>query len=246
MLTLTATTTTVGKVTARSGNGKTGPIPVTSRDQWSCPTTCPLFGNGCYGENRGASPKTLFEHAASAESVHTVESLAAGMRQSGRPGKGMRRQLPLVRDREVGDVRAADGSIDRTWMTMVADAARTVGRTVFGYTHVPEVTSADVPDGYVMNASCETPAGVRDAWDRGLPAVLVGDAQTFADAMPEARIVPCPAESAGVTCSECGLCAKPARMTSPRTAPVIVFAPHGRQARKVRTTIATLNAGQEA
>jgi hypothetical protein len=242
MPTITQTDTLVGKVIARSGNGKTGPIPVTSRGQWSCPTSCPFMGSGCYGENRGANPATLFEIAERSEGGWTADSLAKGMRQSGRPGKGMRRQFPLVRDREVGDVLDADGNIDRPWMTMVRDAARIVGRTVFGYTHVAEVTSEDVPDGYVMNASCETPEQVRAAWSRGLPAVMVGEANDIRPTFADARIVACPAETSAVTCSECGLCAKASRMEFPESAPVIVFSPNGRQARKVRSALATLNA----
>lgn len=236
--------TSVLKVTARSGNLKTGPIPVTSRGQWSCPTTCPFMGSGCYGENhgRGGSP-TLFDYADAAERPHDVESLAVGMRQSGRPAPGARRQLPLVRDREVGDILTADGAIDRPYLSLVRDAARRMGRRVFGYTHVPEVTADDIPEDYVMNASCETPEGVRDAWSRGLPAVIVGDRDALQAADSGARYVSCPAEVARpdgrkVTCSECGLCAMPRRMSAPADVPVVVFAPHGTQKRKARAAVA--------
>ena len=37
-------------MTRRSGNGKTGKIPVTTTSAESCPDSCPLKGNGCYGE----------------------------------------------------------------------------------------------------------------------------------------------------------------------------------------------------
>lgn len=228
----------LGKITSKSKNRKTGPIPVTSRAQSTCPTSCPFFNNGCYGENRGANPRTLFEIARNSETALTVDGLERAMRKRGNPtrfnGRALRRVLPIVRDREVGDVLdPATGEIDHTWLRGVAGAARRVGMTVFGYTHVRNVWRSDVPDGYVMNASCETPDDVADAWDRGLPAVVVGDRDQWSAMMPGTRFVSCPAESIDVTCAECGLCAKQSRMDDPESAPVIVFRPHGQRLAKV-------------
>ena len=226
------------KVTARSGNTKTGPIPVTSRGQWSCPTSCPFMGSGCYGENhRIGGGSTLFQVAEEAERTWTTESLAVAMSQSDRPRKGQVRQRMIVRDREVGDVLDEDGEVDHEYLQMVTDAAHMVGRRPFGYTHVPGLTADDVPDGYVMNASCETPEQVADAHRRGLPAVIVGDHDGLALADPEHRYAACPAESRDITCAECGLCAQPGRMKFPHRAAVIVFEPHGAQRRKARAAV---------
>ena len=38
-------------ITARSGNAKTGPIPVTTTERASCPTTCPFYDKGCYAKS---------------------------------------------------------------------------------------------------------------------------------------------------------------------------------------------------
>src|SRR5262245_37486486 len=35
-------------LTARSGNAKTGPIPVSTTSKDSCPPECPLLESGCY------------------------------------------------------------------------------------------------------------------------------------------------------------------------------------------------------
>ncbi len=38
-------------IQTRSGNRKTGPIPVTITSKETCPDTCPLKKNGCYAES---------------------------------------------------------------------------------------------------------------------------------------------------------------------------------------------------
>lgn len=232
----------IGKISPQSGNSKTGPIPVTSRPQSTCPTTCLFYDNGCYGENRGANPKTLFQLADEGSKPLSANTIIAMLAQRGSPkrfkGRELRRVLPILRDREVGDILAPDGSIDRSWLVNVTYACAKVGLTPFGYTHVPFATRTDIPVGYVMNTSCETPEDIYSSWERGLPATVVGDRDVLASLMPEARFVSCPAEDRPVTCAECGLCAKPSRMTEPRKAPVIVFKPHGRAAKKVWAAVA--------
>ena len=38
-------------ITPRSGNAKTGPIPVTTTERASCPSTCPFYDKGCYAKS---------------------------------------------------------------------------------------------------------------------------------------------------------------------------------------------------
>jgi len=40
-------------LTLKSSNKKTGTIPVSTSPQSNCPLDCPLYKNGCYGENHG-------------------------------------------------------------------------------------------------------------------------------------------------------------------------------------------------
>ena len=241
----------LGKITPQSGNGKLGPIPVTSRAQGTCPTTCLFYGNGCYGENRGANPQTLFALAEQGETVHDVDTMTSAFAKRGNRrrfrGRDLRRVLPIARDREVGDVLTPDGAaIDLEWMYGVALAGMRAGLRIFGYTHVPTITELDVPPNYVLNASCETPEDIESAWMRGLPAVCVGDRDTLSALMPGVRFVSCPAESRDITCAECGLCAKESRMLEPEKAPVIVFRPHGTAARKVWAAVAARLSGRGA
>ena len=37
-------------ITRVSSNKKTGPIPVTTSSENTCPSTCPLYGKGCYAK----------------------------------------------------------------------------------------------------------------------------------------------------------------------------------------------------
>ena len=39
------------RLTLKSRNKKTGPIPVSTTERKSCPSTCPLKGNGCYADS---------------------------------------------------------------------------------------------------------------------------------------------------------------------------------------------------
>lgn len=157
-------------------------------------------------------------------------------------GKGRATRWAIARDRVVGDIDDGNGGIDRDHLEVVTAAFQRLGRTVFGYTHLTTVTAADIPAGYVMNASCETVDDIRDAHRRGLPAVIAGD--NVPESVDGARVVTCPAVTREDTdCSTCGLCARESRMVSPETAPVIHFPLHGTAVRKARAAVAARKVG---
>jgi hypothetical protein len=166
---------------------------------------------------------------------HDVDTLTAQLRKTA----DTRRMI--LRDRVVGDIATEDGGVDRQWLVDITALAGSVGRRPFGYTHHRGVTADDVPDGYTLNASCETPDDVRDAHRRGLPAVMAGD--DVPDVIDGARVVTCPAtQRDDVDCSTCGLCAMASRMSSPETAPVIHFPLHGTAVKRARRAVAARNA----
>ena len=197
-------------MTARSGNAKTGDIPVTYRAMTTCEPTCPFLPTGeiggCYGTGR------IFGMAAKYAALVSVDSLRAKLAKRAPSAR-------FMRDRVVGDIVTDDGAIDHGYIATMAAIAREVDLIPFGYTHAwRRFTGDDVArvrsTGYVMNASCESRDDVREAVALGMPTVIASDiveeGETFT--RPDGvtlRIVTCPAQTRDdVTCASCGLCAR--------------------------------------
>lgn len=222
----------------KSGNSKTGPIPVTYRAMDTCPEDCPFLPTGetggCYGTGR------IFAMARKFAATVTMGSLRDRL---GKRDKSAR----FLRDRVVGDV-ITDGEIDHGYIRSIASLAREFALIPFGYSHAwRRFTRADVDaiasTGYVMNASCETRADVREAIDLGMPVTiasdLVEDGETFT--RPDGktlRVVTCPAQTReNVTCASCGLCAKRDR------AAIVRFLIHGTAKRGARNAVEARETG---
>jgi hypothetical protein len=220
-------------VVARSGNTKTGDIPVTYRPMRTCEPTCPFLpskdSGGCYGTGRIFA---MAEKLTGERSADDVDATLAKRNPAAR----------YMRDRVVGDVIDvdADGSVtvDVEYIEAVADAAARNDLTAFGYSHAwPRFTPEDVArmaaSGYVMNASCETPADVDAALAMGLPATIANDDVAEGAMIGGGRVVTCPAQTRDdVDCASCGLCAKPQRKA------VVRFLIHGTAKRKATAAVA--------
>ena len=203
-------------ISARSSNGKTGPMPTISRPiESTCPTTCPflpksLGGNGlCYANGRING--TVRKHAAD----FTVADAVAKIR------KGMSKDAKYIRDRVVGDVALPDGSPDMGYLTDVASVASELGLTAYGYTHVQAFSAEQIAtvaaSGYVLNASCHTVADLEAAVALGMPTTYAGDDLTDGTVIAGRRIMTCPEQTGRVKdCATCGLCAKPNRAVTVR------------------------------
>ena len=213
-------------ITAVSSNTKTGPIPTISRGQETCPSGCPFLKNGCYGEGR------IFGTTHKYQKPHDKGSMVAVLQKA-------RKAARFLRDRVVGDLLDADGNIDYGYLRTVTEAAAEVGLRPFGYSHAwRQVDAAQVPGGYTLNASCETPEQVWDAIDQGLDAVIANDRVEDGTMINGKRVVTCPAQTKdGVTCASCGLCAK-----KDRTA-VVRFLLHGPAVRKARAAVDAADLG---
>ena len=225
-------TLTLVHVTARSGNRKTGDIPVTYRPMTTCEPTCeflPTNSGGCYGTGRIFGIARKYAQTATVDSIRTkLAHVAPNAR--------------FLRDRVVGDIVTASGGIDHPYMRAIATLARERGLIAFGYTHAwRRFKPADVERvaraGYVLNASCETRADIRAAINLGMPTViasdLVEDGETFATPDGRAlRVVTCPAQTReGTTCATCGLCARANR------AAVVRFHIHGTARKRATATV---------
>lgn len=215
-------------ITPVSGNAKTGPIAVTGRDRESCPVTCtfnprnPDGVGGCY--TAGRIDAYYARNKRDWTDVEAKEALTQA-------------KSDRLRDRVDGDVLTG-GEIDREYLVTLTTAAQSAGfRWIWGYTHVEDVTAADVPEGYVMNASCETEADVVRAAERGLPACLASHQYVHGDRIAGRPVVQCPATRAeAINCGNCGGSAGPICARKDRTA-VVLFPLHGSGAKKAAASI---------
>lgn len=92
-------------------------------------------------------------------------------------------------------------------------------------------------DNLTYNASCETPAEVRQALSAGWPAVLVVPADHPKRRSYEGfEVAVCPNQTVGITCDRCGLCAKRERSLGGRPL-VVAFRAHGAQRKRATQAI---------
>jgi hypothetical protein len=211
-----------------SKNGKTGPIPVSTTEQSSCPDRCPFLGD-CYASH-GRTPlhwrNVPVKGATWADFCDQIATLPRGQ---------------VWRHNEAGDLpRGAGEDVHVEALHELVQANR--GRKGYTYTH-HEMTPVNVTafkeanaGGFTINVSCETPAQVDLARAAGLPAVLT---IPKGESIPKGATTPaghpirqCPAERVdAMTCARCGICARADRDT------VIAFTAHGSGARKVGAAI---------
>lgn len=207
-----------------SRNAKTGPIPVTTTSEETCPESCPLKKHGCYAES---GPLALF--------WRKVTERKAGL--SWEAALGEIRKLPkgtLWRHNQAGDLPGNGDSIDSEAMRQLVTANR--GKRGFTYTHKPAtgdnaglIAQAN-ESGFAVNLSADNLSDADSLAAMGIgPVVVVLPAeQTRAVKTPQGRHVAiCPATiSDNVTCAACGLCAEIGRKA------IIGFPAHGTSKRK--------------
>lgn len=208
---------------AGSQNKKTGPIPVTTSDRWTCPQGCPLIDAGCYAEH-GRLGHWWYQFSM-AERKWTADAL------------DVIRRLPynqLWRHNQAGDLPGRGNSINERQLKKLVDANNF--RRGFTYTHKPVLAKPGrKPAKYML----ENRRLISWANERGFIINLSANNLTMADALIDLAIAPvvsiapmledpwwdqwgtprrittpkgrpciiCP-ESAGqdVQCSTCGLC----------------------------------------
>ena len=207
----------------RSLNRKTGPIPVSTTDEGSCPSSCPLRGAGCYaayGHPGGRWREVPRRGMSWADFCAAVVSLPEGQ---------------LWRHNEAGDLpgRRDDRTglgLDHAALALLVAANR--GRRGFTFTHRPLSTAADRlavhranARGFVVNLSADSLADADRlaALEVGpVVVVLPHDAPSTASRTPAGcKVVVCPAQTHGLTCLDCQLCAVATRKS------IVAFRAHG-------------------
>lgn len=207
-------------LTAVSSNAKTGPIPTSTSDRATCPTTCPFYDKGCYAKS---GPQAIhWRKVSNAERGVTYDQFVEQVRKIQRG--------QLWRHNVSGDLQHNDGNIDYLKLRKLIDANK--GRKGFTYSHhvlnehnVICLQNANGM-GFTVNASCES---VDDAdrvmTEHQIPAVAVipsTESRRFFNTSSGRKVIVCPATiHENVTCSTCGLCQKADREF------VIAFPAHG-------------------
>jgi hypothetical protein len=220
-----------------STNAKLGPVSATYASQASCPRSCPWYGNGCYAERGHVGWQTRrLNRSRVREAARIADAEARAI--DGLTGDR------LLRLHVVGDART-----DVAARLLGAAAQRYArrgnaprhGRKVWTYTHSwRTVARASWGDAVSVLASVETVREARDAMAKGYAAAVVVTAFERAGAYPidGVTVVPCPHQTRGVTCRECGLCRDDERLR--RAGLVIAFEAHGSGGGAVRKTLMSL------
>lgn len=207
-----------------SRNAKTGPIPVTTTSEETCPETCPLKRNGCYAD---AGPLALVWRKVTDRKAGLAWSDAMAQIQALPKGT-------LWRHNQAGDLPGDGNVIDHHGMSDLITANR--GKRGFTYTHKPmfahnaaQIRHAN-ESGFTVNLSANNLAEADRLASLGIaPVVVVLPAdQDRATQTPDGRKVAiCPATiSDSVTCATCGICADVNRKA------IIGFPAHGNAKRK--------------
>ena len=212
------------KLTLRSGNRKTGPIPVTVSSPCTCPRSCPWWGSGCFaeyypvGHRWRETPKVGLEWE---EFCARVRSLPAGQ---------------TWRHNVAGDLAGMNEEIDADALDQLLAASQHTRD--FTYSH--KGTSARNlklmgranrrRSGMVINlsADCLEQADDLVAVRCGpVAVVLPTDSPKRLRSPSGNRVLVCPAETSGTTCEQCGLCQNVDRQV------IIGFRAHGCAAKSV-------------
>ena len=209
------------RLTLKSRNSKTGPIPVSTTSAKSCPPSCALK-DACYAKYGPLALVWKQVESTGLEFERFCQSVAA---------------LPegqLWRHNQAGDLPGVGERVNRSQLRKLVKA--NAGRRGFTYSHkrdfdaIAEANAA----GFTINVSCETLEQADMAVSRGLPAVVVlhDDSQKTLKTPDGNTVALCPAQYRDTNCKECGLCQRANRKV------IVGFAAHGVQVKKAQRAIA--------
>lgn len=214
-------------LTRISKNAKTGPIPVSTSEEKTCPTTCPFFGQGCYAS---AGPLALhWRKVSGGERGMPWDEFCAEI------AKLPKRQL--WRHNQAGDLPHEHEYIDEVDTMKLVKANK--GKSGFTYTHhdIGKPHNRIIVEmcndrGFTVNVSGNNPThAVQLKRATTAPVVSVVAAEFWGDRRSVKHdgetFVRCPAEyDKNVSCATCGACAVADRKA------IIGFTAHGTQKKK--------------
>jgi len=212
----------------KSSNSKVGPIPVTTTEEASCPSTCPLKNAGCYAK---AGPLALHWRKVPDRGMEWNKFCEAV--KSFPPNQ-------FWRHNQAGDLPHTEGVINVCDLSDLVIA--NMGKRGYTYTHhditnewnVAQIKAANL-SGFTINLSADNiaEADKMKALNIGpVCVVLPSDCGTAPIITPaNNRIIICPSYKEGVTCESCKLCQKSNRIV------IIGFPAHGTQKKKASAAV---------
>jgi hypothetical protein len=220
-----------------SDNRKLGPVSATYTSQSSCPRSCPWFGAGCYAET-GMVGWTTRRLNRSGQRGPLAVARAEARAIDGLTGDRLLR-LHVVGDARTNAAARVLGAAARRY-TLRGNSPRR-GRKVWTYTHAwRTVERSSWGPAVSVLASVETAREARVAMAAGYAAALVviDFEREGAYEVDGLKVLPCPEQTRGVTCRDCGLCRDDDRLRSAGL--VIGFAAHGTGGPAVRRRLTAL------
>lgn len=213
-------------LTRVSGNVKTGPIPVSTSDESTCPKSCAYYFE-CYAKsgNTAIHWKRVNEGARGVPWVDFCDEIS----------RLPRRQL--WRHNQAGDLPGDGINIDEAAMRMLINANK--GKRGFTYTHYP-LTQHNVKmlrlakrGGFTVNVSCDSlmhSDSVGTAFDLPRVVVLPSTESRKSFRRPNGdKVLICPATYRDdIQCINCGICYEPSADRA-----VIGFPAHGTRHRVI-------------
>lgn len=212
-------------LTLKSRNEKVGPIPVSTTEKATCPTSCPFKKNGCYADG---GPLALFWGKVDRKEAGTDWDTFCGQIASLPEGQ-------LWRHNQAGDLPSNGVEIDP--VAFMALVSANSGKRGFTYTHHDpaqgkngEYIKGANDLGFTVNLSGNNlkHADTLAALNVGPVVAVVPEDHPEHSTTPEGRkVVVCPEQTGKAkSCMECGLCQKVNR------AVIVAFRAHGVSKRK--------------
>lgn len=220
----------VVSLTLKSGNAKTGPIPVSTSTKAYCPDACSLKDNGCYADS--GPLRMHWDKVSGGERGMSWDAFCDAIHK-----------LPLGtlwRHNQAGDLPGDGKRIDSNALCSLLQA--NTGRRGFTYTHY----SMDIPgnrlavqyaneQGFTINLSAESLQEADELKALGIAPVvtiLPEDAERSVMTPAGNRVVTCPATYRDdVSCATCQLCQRQREV-------IVGFPVHGNGKRKAAKVIA--------
>jgi hypothetical protein len=190
----------------KSGNQKTGMMPVSTSHRGTCPDACPFKSKGCYAKSGPLA-------------FHWSKVTAGERGSEWKEFLSKVREIPvgaLWRHNQAGDLVGKNNRINAVALRSLTLANK--GKRGYSYTHYP-LTSANVKalraandNGFTVNVSTNHIGEVDKAMESGLPVVTVlpfGTEGRIIATEGGNKVLVCPATlGREITCQNCGLCQK--------------------------------------